>query len=71
MNNLLPKKIRFLYKITSFILILSTLNTLTANALEPSEHTLQQEITNVSNDTDTNDELKEKFQSLSRKYLFK
>ena len=64
MNNLLPKKIKFLYKITSFILILSTLNSLTANALEPSEHTLQQKITNVSNDADTNDELKEKFQPL-------
>ena len=43
MNNLLPKKNRFLYKITSFILILSTLNSLTVSALEPSEHNIQQE----------------------------
>ena len=64
MNNLLPKKNRFLYKITSFILILSTLNSLTVNALEPSEHNIQQEITDVSNDTDTNDELKQQFQPL-------
>ena len=64
MNNLLPKKNRFLYKITSFILILSTLNSLTVSALEPSEHNIQQEITVVSNDTDTNDELKQQFQPL-------
>ena len=64
MSNLLQKKKRFFYKITSLILILSTLNSLTATALEPSEVNIQRETTNIYIDSDANDELKEKFQPL-------
>ena len=64
MSNLLQKKKRFFYKITSLILILSTLNSLTATALEPSEVNIQRETTNIYIDSDANDELKQKFQPL-------
>ena len=59
MNNLLLKRNQFLYKITSFILILSTLNTLTVNALEspnPNISNIQESFTDVYSDTDNNDE---------------
>ena len=62
MDNLLQKKNRFLYKITSFILIILNLNSLKVNALDPSQINIKQEITNVY--SDTNDELKQKFQPL-------
>ena len=61
-DNLLQKKNRFLYKITSFILIILNLNSLKVNALDPSQINIKQEITNVY--SDTNDELKQKFQPL-------
>lgn len=67
MNNLLLKRNQFLYKITSFILILSTLNTLTVNALEspnPNISNIQESFTDVYSDTDNNDELKQQFQPL-------
>ena len=62
MDNLLQKKNRFLYKITSFILIILNLNSLKVNALDPSQINIKQEITNVY--SDANDELKQKFQPL-------
>lgn len=62
MDNLLQKKNRFLYKITSFILIILNLNSLKVNALNPSQINIKQEITNVY--SDANDELKQKFQPL-------
>lgn len=62
MDNLLQKKNRFLYKITSFILIILNLNSLKVNALDPSQINIKQEIANVY--SDTNDELKQKFQPL-------
>lgn len=67
MNNLLLKRNQFLYKITSFILILSNLSCLTVKALESPENstnTFQQESTNISIENDGNDELKQQFQPL-------
>ena len=67
MNNLLLKKNQLLYKITSFILILSSLSTLPVSALESPDHNIsniQEDFTDVSSDTDTNDELKQQFQPL-------
>lgn len=67
MSNLLQKKNQFLYKITSFILILSNLNTLTVSALEspkPNTSNIQEDFTEVSIYNDTNDELKQQFQPL-------
>ena len=42
MDNLLQKKNRFLYKITSFILIILNLNSLKVNALDPSQINIKQ-----------------------------
>lgn len=67
MNNLLLKRNQFLYKITSFILILSNLSCLTVKALESPENsinTFQQELTNISIENDDNNELKQQFQAL-------
>ena len=67
MSNLLQKKNQLLYKITSFILILSNLSTLPVSALESPNHNtsnIQEDFTDVSSDTDTNDELKQQFQPL-------
>ena len=67
MNNLYLKRNKFLYKITSFILIISNLNCLTVNALDSSKniiHTFQEESTNIFAENDDNDELKQQFQPL-------
>ena len=74
MNNLLLKKNQLLYKITSFILILSSLSTLPVSALESPDHNIsniQEDFTDVSSDTDTNDELKQQFQPLIENIFLK
>lgn len=67
MNNLLLKKNIFLYKVTSFVLILSSFSILNVNALtfhNPNISNIQKEISDVYNDNYENNELKNQFQPL-------
>ncbi|WP_300697095.1 amidase domain-containing protein [uncultured Clostridium sp.] len=67
MNNLLLKKNIFLYKVTSFVLLLSSFSILNVNALtfhNPNISNIQKEISDVYNDNYENSELKNQFQPL-------
>ncbi|WP_299994892.1 amidase domain-containing protein [uncultured Clostridium sp.] len=67
MNNLLLKKNIFLYKVTSFVLLLSSFSILNVNALtfhNPNISNIQKEISDVYNDNYENNELKNQFQPL-------
>ena len=67
MNNLLLKKNIFLYKETSFVLLLSSFSILNVNALtfhNPNISNIQKEISDVYNDNYENSELKNQFQPL-------
>lgn len=67
MNNLLLKKNIFLYKVTSFVLLLSSFSILNVNALtfhNPNISNTQKEISDVYNDNYENNELKNQFQPL-------